>query len=833
MNRIETALSKLFEKHQVVFWYDEHGEFQQEFESLELPDINKVVLDNNAFGLKHRILREDRKEKFLIYQPKAEPEHKENWFLDIQLANIVFRADKPAMWLAELKLAPSFRTMLEEHRLFLESDTRRAALVKRLDGEESQQQLWLKMCAVCLGSSVDARLESILLSLLENLAESKTEKYEMLEKFALLPQLWKELARKFGYQSKVLHINDFAIKLFESGFRLSMDSSSELNHDALIFLNQWKDSLQGQQSFETLAEKFEKELQLGSEFNHYDIQRLLSCDLFRGVDRRILEDLMERTLNESMNSSEMQEISQQRRGTHWYKAQISFSYKALHKAVSLLELIRTAKMGVNNLQEGFNRYTKEWYRGDQLYREYLYFMRQAGQSGFFSRLNDKIEAQYCNNFLLAMNNNWQAQIDLLETWKDQPAISQREFFGKYVKEILASGAKAAVIISDALRYEAAEALSRRVEEEGRFATQLDWMVAMLPSYTALGMAALLPNNELSIQTDNNVKVDGVSSAGMENRKAILAKAVNGEANALSSGDLKTMTAEERRTLFRENQVVYVYHNRIDMLGDKRESEDQTVDAVHDTIEELVTLVKLLRSANFTKILVTADHGFLYQYQKLDEVDLTSPEVDGKEIYLRKRRFVIGKGLKNEGNQLKHFNTGQLGLAGECEILVAKSVNRMRLSGAGMQFVHGGSSLQEIIIPVLSVNKMRGAEHEAHKVEVDRLSSTTSNITTGQLSVNFMQLEKLGPKVLSRTLSVAIYAEDGTKLSDSVNLYFGSESDNQRDWEVSVRLMLSQESFNYNRQNVQLRLEEQRENSDKFRTYRYWTYFLNRTQFADF
>jgi len=277
----------------------------------------------------------------------------------------------------------------------------------------------------------------------------------------------------------------------------------------------------------------------------------------------------------------------------------------------------------------------------------------------------------------------------------------------------------------------------------------------------------------------------------------------------------------------------VYHNRIDMLGDKRESEDQTPEAVNDTIEEVVALVKNLRNANFAKILVTADHGFLYQNQKLDEGDLSKPEVGVKELFFKKRRFVMGKGLKDEGNLLKHFNSDQLGLTGDYEVFLAKSVNRMKLSGAGMQFVHGGSSLQEIVVPVLAVNVERGADHEAHKVEIDKLASTSSNITTGQLSVGFIQVERVGSKVLPRTVRVAIFAEDGTMISDSVNITFGSKSDNQRDWEVHSRIMLSKESFNYNKQNVHLRLEELFPNTDKFKTYRQWTYYLNRTQFADF
>ena len=65
------------------------------------------------------------------------------------------------------------------------------------------------------------------------------------------------------------------------------------------------------------------------------------------------------------------------------------------------------------------------------------------------------------------------------------------------------------------------------------------MAGMLPSYTGLGMAALLPNETLGIQTDGIVLVDGFSSAGLDNRNKLLGQAVKGGAKALLANDLKT------------------------------------------------------------------------------------------------------------------------------------------------------------------------------------------------------------------------------------------------------------------------------------------------------
>lgn len=833
MKNIESALANLFEKHRIVFWYDEGEALRPEFEALMLPKVEKIELKNNAFGVKYHILREDQKSKFLIYHAGAEPKKQENWLLDVQLANVVFSADRASLWLAELGLPLAFKSLVTEHEAFFQSNARATGLKERLNSSDSQLQVRLKMMAACLGGTVESRLESVLVALLEELAGDRFEEYESLEKFGLLPYLWKELERTYGYQSSEPHIKDFAIKLFESGYQLSLHEKAQMTPDALIFLNRWKDSVQGQKAFDELAGQFEKALAIESKLNKRPIRDLLKVDVFRGIDHHILGSMMEKLLDETLSPDECQEIIIQRKATHWYQGEIAAMYQALEKAAGLLALIRTAQFQIQDFVDGFTKYTKDWFQIDQLYRAYIFHVRQSKQSTFFGSLNELVEAHYCNNFLLPLNNNWQLIVDQTQNWSNLPVNLQKDFFRDKVLSMIQSNVKVAVIISDALRFEVAEELAGRIEKAGRFTTELECMAGMLPSYTALGMAALLPNETLGIQTDGNVLVDGFSSAGLDNRNKLLGQAVKGGAKALLANDLKTMSHDDRRTLFRENQVVYVYHNQIDMVGDKYESEDQTVEAVASTIDDLIELTRLLRSANFARILITSDHGFLYQYQKLDEADLTGTEISGKEIFLKKRRFVIGKDLDNSGHKLKAFSAEQLGLTGDYEVLLAKSVNRLKLSGAGMQFVHGGSSLQEIVIPVLSVNMVRGGEFQAREVEVEKLASANNTITTGQISVKFIQLEKISSKVLPRTLRVGIYAEDGKLISDVQSLYFGFESDNQRDREMEVRLILSKEWQKYNRQTVYLRLDQPIKHTEKFEPYKKWPYYLNKTQFADF
>lgn len=825
MKNIENALKILFDKHRIVFWYDEHQEMTETFEALDLPRLEKIKLENNSFGIKYRILREEPDKQFLIYSPAAEPDPKENWLLDLQLANTVFKTDKVAMWLSEMGLPTSFRPMIESHELFFKSIARRADLQRLATAEDSPQTFSRKMTATVL--KVDPKLEDIVLALLAELSDNASESFDSLKQYGLLEQLWQDLNANYKYESEVRHIEDFALKLFLNGFQSCMHEEGILNQEAVVLLKHWKDSTSWRSHFEVLSRKYQNVLNIKSQLLQYSLEEWLDCDIFVEIDEAILTLMMERLINNSLNLSELEDVIQRRKTSHWYQGKIEAAYQALEKALSLLTEIRAGKFGMHSLQEGFNNYLKTWYRIDQLYREYLFFLRKIGPNEFFKRLSDEVEKHYANNYLLPLSNNWQSMIDATEKWHGLPFKSQREFYDTFVSKVVERNAKVAVIISDALRYEIAEALSRVVEENGRFTCELDWMAGVLPSYTALGMASLLPHTELSIQKDGSVTVDGISSSGLENRNAILLKKHENRARALLSKDYKNLTPEEKRTLTKEIQVLYIYHNRIDAIGDKRETESETINAVHLTILDMVDLIKALYNANFNRIVITSDHGFLYQNLRLDEADLTSPEVSAKELYLSKRRFVIGEGLQGDQQKLKAFSAEQLGLVGDFEVLLAKSVNRMRLKGAGMQFVHGSSSLQEIVIPVLMVEVKKSGTHEPKPVEVDKIASSNT-ITTGQLGVSFTQQEAISTKVLERTLRVGIYAEDGTLISSTEELCFGSESENKREWEISVRLMLSNASNDYNNETVYLRLEEQQRNTDIYITYKQWPYTLNRT-----
>ncbi len=172
-NRIAQALTKLFDRHRIVFWYDARRELRSDFEALLLPGVEKLELRNNEYGIKYRLLREQPEQKFLLYCEGPPPADLDNWLLDVQLAQGEFRTDQVAIWLSELELGLELTEVVQAHGSFFEAAKRKESLKKLLKADDTAGQICLKMLAVCTGS--EPRLDAVLEHLLDGLTTEDTE----------------------------------------------------------------------------------------------------------------------------------------------------------------------------------------------------------------------------------------------------------------------------------------------------------------------------------------------------------------------------------------------------------------------------------------------------------------------------------------------------------------------------------------------------------------------------------------------------------------------------------------------------------------------------------
>jgi uncharacterized protein (TIGR02687 family) len=828
-NRITKALTKIFDRHRIVFWYDVKQELRNDFETLKLPGVEKLELINNEYGIKYRLLREQPEQKFLLYCEGPQPADLDNWLLDIQLSHGVFRTDQVALWLSELELGPEFTDVVQAHAEFFQSIKRKDALYKQIKSDDTAGLIRLKMLAICSGS--EPRMDAVVENLLQELADSRDEKIKLIVRCSLDRVLWEQMTRCYGYKSEEPGIRDFAIELFKSCYAMGTVGQVNLTGDALVFLKRWKDSRQFESAFEKLSGECAEVLGIEQDLSKRDFRVLLELDYFRVIDQKIISDLVRMVTERTVSSGDVAIWVRQRRQSHWY-GEYRHLYEAVDHAAQFVSSLADAKLEMDSLAEGVQRYSRFWYQLDQLYRKFTYHVRMSGQASLMGSLSEQIENLYSNNYLLKLGDRFQTFVDAAPKWEALPMRKQKEFFECWVAPFLRKDTKVCVIISDAMRYEVGDELLSMIRQEDRYSAELEPALSMLPSYTQLGMAALLPNKALTIADNETgtVLVDGQSSQGTTNRIKILKHAISSRATACKADELMAMKGDDCRAFVRDHDMIYIYHNRIDATGDKRESEERVFEAVEETLQELIRLIKKLTGANANNLLVTSDHGFIYQNRTIEESDFSGSDATGEQVLFRDRRFVLGKGL-NESSSLHKFTPGQLGLAGEVEVLIPKSINRLRLKGSGSRFVHGGASLQEVVIPVLKINKKRQSDVSA--VEVDILRAGSSVITSGQLAVTLYQAGPVTDKIKPRVLRAGIYTDAGEPISDSHELTFDLNSENPRERELQVRFVLTRKADEVNGQEVILRLEEKHAGTSHFKEYKTLRYLMRRSFTSDF
>ena len=148
----------------------------------------------------------------------------------------------------------------------------------------------------------------------------------------------------------------------------------------------------------------------------------------------------------------------------------------------------------------------------------------------------------------------------------------------------------------------------------------------------------------------------------------------------------------------------------------------------------------------------------------------------------------------------------IGLSNDDDLEVAfpNSILRMRVQGANTNFVHGGLSLQEIIIPLIKVDKAR--KDDITDVSIEILTNLKT-ITTGSVAVTFFQEDYVSNKVQGYEATFGFYSQDGTAISDIEKRIVASEAIDPKKREFQIVFYLNKESEKYNRRPVFLRIQK--------------------------
>ena len=831
-DRIKTSIENIFQddrrwSHQpyksrrIVFWYDPEKQFQDIFDELQFipeifPEIVKYQLGDNAFTTKYHLLIKHPEQNFLIYAPFSEPSSEDNWLIDIQTYSQTFSADPAALLFADLNFHQrSLESIIRQHLKFFDNRKRKESIFNMcLSAETSDREFLLAMLSVLAGIKV-ANADMLLRQVLSaGLLESDNKHWLEFQKFNLDTAFWEIVRESTGFdQSKrslqkllncllISHLQmTLRGKLPESLSAYTLTSSQK----AYAFIEHWANDRTDGDQWSILSKQIEVELEIESAIADLLPEHIYQSNTFECIDFMLMRACVREIKAQASDLKRWQKWFNMRRTFIWCEKYPTYAntYEALASAIELLEMKTSlfpnlgddGSFSKSSAPELFKIYAQSLHLADRLYRKFIVasdnsvpILREQG-------VIEYIENLYVNWFLDNLGKAWTEAIAPLQinnqinnqaNWQLEGISSQQKFFQNYIQRILQTSdrEKVFVIISDALRYEVASELKEQIEKELRGNIEIEAQLGLLPSITSLGMAALLSGTSLEFTNDfKDVLRDGLSTQGAEARQKVLQKTSQVDATVVSATDLIKMTVDEGREQIKPYRLIYIYHDNIDSIGDKPASERQVMAACETAIAELLKLVKrICNSLNGTHVFITADHGFLYQRKAIAEADKL-PLPNDADLLKSSRRYYLRPSLKDMPKASPSPNSHTLEFAipnhiQNLSVVVPRSNLRFAKQGAGSQFVHGGASLQEICVPVISYRHKRaekGDEDRIQKVGV-QINARSRRVTNNRFSISILQTDSVIGRWRSRSITIALYdPQTNSPITDIKALELNSDS----------------------------------------------------------
>ncbi len=284
-------------------------------------------------------------------------------------------------------------------------------------------------------------------------------------------------------------------------------------------------------------------------------------------------------------------------------------------------------------------------------------------------------------------------------------MSQADIYRETVAPASREG-RVAYLLVDALRFEMARELVKTLEDRvDEWKTVLTAAMATPPTVTEVGMAALLPGSERGIIIEGDKK--GLTPAlGSEpdhplrtrqDRVDHFLKTVQGSVVVTRLQDIAPL--RDRRLsedIEAAHMILVTATEDIDGLCENNPSlARRLLDHVFD---QLRRGLKALFNQGVRTVVITADHGYLFGEELTAGQSIDTP--GGKTVALKRRVWVGKGGAKSESYLRRPLSA--FGITSSLALATPWNLSCFKARGGATEYFHGGLSLPEIVIPVLTV-----------------------------------------------------------------------------------------------------------------------------------
>ena len=725
-NYLSGKFDALLREHRVIVFYDPREEFRPFFDEHEvvgtgLGDLPRICIgdtltylgsfDGSFFALKSRlepVVHADKPEPLLVYVPGIERDRNGSILMELEFAGHCYEPQLRRLARELLRqqytdgdidemLKPESLTYHDIEGFLDQKGSHNGSLLKLVFGSTKSESILTKWLA---SDHYDDQIEAKL---------AQTELYRLIHARIGLPLDEDMPLLKARHQTlRFVLINEFRSDLHGT----TPDCIGVVPEPTTVEEQQRIEAIAAElrdthgDNYIGLADKIEEELGLANA--NLEPAHLGAIDTFRFEERRLLDYAA--SLIATGHYSKSMEVIEGRGHSFWVDHPSFLGRLAQWEACRLMAELGTlvnqvrplVKKASGNAAKWVEAYTTQdgWYRVDRAQRALEHWVANMEDEpeepleqalGVVRRNHEALLKEMSKGFT-------QALVD--SSWAVSGILPQTHIYSELVES---RGGRVAYFFVDAMRYEMGAALIEQLE--GAEELLLQPAVGVLPSITPLGMGALLPGAAASYSVVEH-KGRLASQIGTEvlpdlSKRMKYLRAVRPDSMDIDLGELLQKSTKAISRKIDNAKLIVVRSQSIDGLGEMDGGllARQIMDTV---VGNLARAVRKLAKLGIENFVITSDHGHQFSIRKNEDMMMDKP---GGDTIDQHRRCWAGHGGHTPSATVR-VSGAQLGYQTDLDFIFPRGLAVFR-TGGDLAFHHGGCSLQEMIVPVVTLRMPSG------------------------------------------------------------------------------------------------------------------------------
>jgi len=751
-NYIEKLIKKQIEEHGIVVWYDPDGCYRSMINEIDWVDVPLIKYEGSYYDVRFKAEQYFdgiTRNKLLIY--------------------LNTKRDTNIFPLIELEKAGC---VIEPHGS-VERNTNLTVVVKEAFSEKISEEMIRNICKkiedktitideiekiVESAKSIDTAAlsiifntnepQSIILNFLANQSLDQSIQERKLEKELsrlIVMYLGIEVKDSFSLEQlrdktiETILMVDFIDSLKDGPVKekyKSLNLPNKDNYTSSIkgIVNLWRDRSDIVEEYIRESEKIQKIYDIAREtFAPKDI---IDVQTFSVVDTMLINTCLSEVDNKNLPS--IQEIIIKRRNAFWAtkEAEHSLIWVIIEYCINLrlfiqkaLEDIKQKELSLSELMDLYIGSNHEgWFLIDKNYRLLESKFAEFDIGSVFDDKLEKFVTKIRDEYSKLLNVQSECVSLSLSNSKmadTEKILKQKDILKRTVLPILQNKKKCAYFLVDAFRYEMGEELFESLENYEQ--KNISPAIAAIPTLTPFGMLSLLQysNEAVDIKGINGKIMLEIDDNKVNNRSERLKYIAERISNSIEIFKLDDVIRPKKsvRERIKKADMIIVTSQEIDSLC---ESGDSLLarQVMSQIILNLKRAIYHLLEIGIEDFVISADHGYLLGNEIGKELKIDSPN---GETYGLHKRVWLGKGGNNPENTVR-FKASDFSYRSELDFVFPRGIAVFKTTGSENDYFHGGLSLQEMVIPVISIQMKPSSKQKKPSKEEFVINLAKESIT---------------------------------------------------------------------------------------------------------